>query len=633
MKRLRPIVATSAVLAALLAWPTSAQTPGPFSPTGSTPPNTLFFNQLNSALGAKQDFPGLTFNTTRNGLVPQSPGGTGSFLRADGAWVPPLTTTINSTPISGGVTGRPVFDNGGVFGEYTAAQLTAYLNVFSASTQGLVPPSGGLFAGFLRADGIWIAPPLSSAIVLGQTPISGGTSGRVVFDNAGAFGEYTNAQLTSLVGLVTATTSGAIPAFPNNTTTFFRGDGTYSTPANFTSGAAGYVPASGGGTTNFLRADGTFAAPPSGSLTVGTTAISGGTSGRVVYDNAGVIGERAVTGTGTNVATSTGTLTSGDCVKIDANGNLIDAGGPCGSTNLQTFSASGTWTKPANITWVEVFECGAGGGGGGGAQTASGTSATGGGGGGAGMCLRQTYRASDISGNGTVTIGAAGTAGVGATTTATAGGNGGNGGDTSFAATGLDATLIARGGAGGQGGQINAASSGGASGGYLVAGTGQASAGIGSVAGGTASFGTDNPNYLGGSSGGGAINGLGSANGGNAAYGATGGGAGGTVTAAPTPLNGSSAGSSIISLCSNSGTVGNNGNSTTTAAVVHAGCGGGGGGGQVGNTGAPGNGGAGFQGGGGGGGGTVCSSGGTCTARNGGTGGAGGAGFTWVLSW
>lgn len=35
-----------------------------------------------------------------------------------------------------------------------------------------------------------------------------------------------------------------------------------------------------------------------GGLTVGTTTITSGTSGRILYDNAGTLGEKAVTGTG-----------------------------------------------------------------------------------------------------------------------------------------------------------------------------------------------------------------------------------------------------------------------------------------------------------------------------------------------
>lgn len=83
-------------------------------------------------------------------------------------------------------------------------------------------------------------------------------------------------------------------------------------------------------------------------LSVGSTGISGGTNGRILYDNSGVLGERVPSGTGTTVATSTGSLTSGDCVKIDASGNLVDAGAACASAPavvlLNTLTASNSPT-------------------------------------------------------------------------------------------------------------------------------------------------------------------------------------------------------------------------------------------------------------------------------------------------
>jgi hypothetical protein len=74
----------------------------------------------------------------------------------------------------------------------------------------------------------------SSSIILGSTAVVGGVSTRVLYDNAGFAGEYTNTQLTALINAATTSLSGALPAWPNNTTTFFRGDGTY---AGITCGA------------------------------------------------------------------------------------------------------------------------------------------------------------------------------------------------------------------------------------------------------------------------------------------------------------------------------------------------------------------------------------------------------------
>lgn len=43
---------------------------------------------------------------------------------------------------------------------YTATQVTANLNLFSSSLQGLTPASGGGTTNFLRADGTWTTPPV-----------------------------------------------------------------------------------------------------------------------------------------------------------------------------------------------------------------------------------------------------------------------------------------------------------------------------------------------------------------------------------------------------------------------------------------------------------------------------------------
>lgn len=178
----------------------------------------------------------------------------------------------------------------------------------------------------------------------------------------------------------------------------------------------------------FLRNDATFAQIQAGdvaggaSLTVGTTTITGGTSGRILYDNAGVLGERVPSGTGTTVATTTGTLTSGDCVKIDASGNLIDSGAACGGggtlVSIQVFTSSQTITIPATATKAAVYMCGGSGGSGGAGGVNPGAS----GGSGAGGYLFK-YETAWTPGNTVVyTQGALGAAGA---ATPTAGGNGG----------------------------------------------------------------------------------------------------------------------------------------------------------------------------------------------------------------
>lgn len=129
--------------------------------------------------------------------------------------------------------------------------------------------------------------------------------------------------------------------------------------------------------------------------------------------------------------------------------------------NVEVFTASGTFTQPASVTKVYVRAWGGGGGGGGGAWS-NGTNQNNGagGGGGAGEFREGTVT---ISGNVTVTIGAAGSGGAGSTSN-TPGTTGGNGGDTTFGTH-----VTAKGGSGGQGGQTGNPGSGGSGG---AAGTG-----------------------------------------------------------------------------------------------------------------------------------------------------------------
>lgn len=63
--------------------------------------------------------------------------------------------------------------------DLTATQLTAELNLFSSTLQGLTPLSGGGTTNFLRADGTWTAPAGSGGTVT-SVALSGGTTGITV---------------------------------------------------------------------------------------------------------------------------------------------------------------------------------------------------------------------------------------------------------------------------------------------------------------------------------------------------------------------------------------------------------------------------------------------------------------------
>ena len=170
-----------------------------------------------------------------------------------------------------------------------------------------LPSTAGTANQFLQTNGSGVCTWATPAATIGTSTITGGTSGNYLYDNAGVFGEKTPTQVTADINV-------------------------------FTSTLKGLAPASGGGTTNFLRADGTWAAPPGGAggITIGTTTITGGTTGNFEYNNAGVMGERTPA-----QATAALTLFS---TATTAQGLVPGSNGAAATSFL---NATGAWSVPA----------------------------------------------------------------------------------------------------------------------------------------------------------------------------------------------------------------------------------------------------------------------------------------------
>ena len=161
------------------------------------------------------------------------------------------------------------------------------------------------------------------------------------------------------------------------------------------------------------------------------------------------------------------------------------------NADTQTFTSSGTWTKPSGLSGTELVIVQAWGGGGAGGAGIYSDNSAGGGGGGGGCFVERKFKASELGATETVTIGAAGTGGAGAGgvggnttfgTLLTAYGGGGGGKGTGSAVTN------GRGGGGGGGG-IAAVGSVGADGTAAVGAGGTGGAMVGGAAGVSSNFG------------------------------------------------------------------------------------------------------------------------------------------------
>lgn len=113
------------------------------------------------------------------------------------------------------------------------------------------------------------------------------------------------------------------------------------------------APTSDGDVLTFTLADGIKWQPPTGgstSLTVGTTTITSGTSGRFLYDNGGVLGEATVTGSLGNVVLSNSPTITTPTFSGTATGSISgNAGTATALQNARTINGT-SFNGTANIT-------------------------------------------------------------------------------------------------------------------------------------------------------------------------------------------------------------------------------------------------------------------------------------------
>lgn len=172
---------------------------------------------------------------------------------------------------------------------------------------------------------------------------------------------------------------------------------------------------------------------PAAGLTIAGSPVSlGGTATFALANDLGALEALATNGMAARTGTSTWTtrtITAGGGISV-SNGDGV-SGNPTISTasaNVQSFTSSGTWTKPSGGSLTRIHLIGGGAGGASGRRAAA--AAFGGGGGGGGAVVDIVVRTSTLSSTETVTVGTGGAGGAAQTVDNTDGNDGVNGGST-----------------------------------------------------------------------------------------------------------------------------------------------------------------------------------------------------------
>lgn len=274
---------------------------------------------INGTVGATTPAAGTFTTATANSFVPNA-----NTVPSNGLYLPAANTlgwAINSAAELQltGTALSPAADGGSSLGTTTLGWQNLFANT-------------GFVLNIENSD--WVATHTAGILTIGTGELriaSAGTNATSVITQ-GSTNTLANKTLTASTNVIGGVTM-TLGSDAANDIYYRNSSGVLTRLANGTTG-------------QFLAAT-TASAPswgaPSASLTVGSSAISGGATTRILYDNAGVLGEYTLTGTGTVVAMQTAPsfLTSITTPSVLASSNDSGALGASGTAFADLFLASG----------------------------------------------------------------------------------------------------------------------------------------------------------------------------------------------------------------------------------------------------------------------------------------------------